>query len=108
MALLILVAWTLKWSRQELAINRAVTENLLDRIQAGDIKTYAQLKSINEPSVATQQYVPHDDFSEAQKIAALTGLGDEMYVDDDAADAFADGFGIEIRRERQQRIQGPE
>lgn len=100
-----LVVWTLKWSRQELAINRAVTEKLLDRIQAGDIKTYAALKNINSPPVASTMQVPHDDFSEAQKLAALTGLGDEMYVDDDAADAFADAFGVEIRRERQQRIQ---
>jgi len=68
----------------------------MDRIQAGDLKSYLALQVPNTET----EYVAPDDSSEARRIHDLRGLGEVIYDnqnDTDASEAFADGFGLEIK-----------
>src|SRR3546814_8549162 len=93
---------TLRWSRTDRQQQTELIQNLLNRVQALDIRSYSALESTASP--VADKYVSQDDFSEAQRISALTGLGETVYVDDAAAEAFSDGFGLEIQHERRDRI----
>lgn len=74
----------------------------MNRLQAGDLRTYLAL---SEPTIIERaEYVPRDDESEARRLAVFRGgLGETIYggdTDTDAETAFTDGFGLEIKYDR--------
>lgn len=69
----------------------------MDRLQSGDLRTYLALR---EQTNLDTEYIPQDDESQARRIRDFTGLGEAIYGvegDTDASEAFADGFGLEIK-----------
>src|SRR5215510_11588547 len=82
---------TLKISREMLDKQLQINEQLLNRLQAGDLQTYLRLQSqesTSEPSVA---YVSAHDLQELARIqGAATGLGDFIYDDSTDRDELLD------------------
>jgi len=74
-----------------------LVQDLLNRIQAGDLKSFQILK--NSSTSELPKPVPQDDFSEWLRTQGnIVGYGEPIYgeVDAEARDAFAEGFNIEF------------
>ena len=68
---------------------------LLNRLQAGDLKTFQVLQTSLNPT--NEDYVAQDDESEAKRVQDLNGVGEAIYLtDEDIRMGTMDGFGIGI------------
>lgn len=65
-------------------INRLEKQNseLLNRLQAPDLRTFQALQNFSTPSFPNSEYIPRDDESEAKYYKDLTGIGDVNIIDD--------------------------
>lgn len=92
-AILYLVMKPNPWTSQLMNQN----QELLNRIQSPDLRTFQALQNYSKPLADTKTY-PRDDATEAKQIQDLTGLGDPLYAtDEDYRDTLGD-FGIVVHR----------
>lgn len=73
-------------------------QNLLNRLQAGDLRTYLALQTSEMQDDDKEEYTPRDDESEADRIVALGGVEFDD-LDSDIRQAALEDFGAVFDRD---------
>src|SRR3954447_766343 len=72
------------WSLARQPLNKELirqNRELLNRLQAGDLKTFVALQTSLNP-LNNSEYVSQDDESEAKRLIDASGVGETQFLDD--------------------------